>query len=123
MRRIAQRQPGSSLKPIIYSVAFEHGYTPATMIMDVQTDFKATASDPDYIPVNYNGKFMGPIQIRFALGNSLNIPAVKTLARVGIEPVMQQAYNMGISNWQPTSQNLASVGLSLVFGWKGNNTS
>jgi membrane peptidoglycan carboxypeptidase len=113
---IAQRQPGSSLKPIIYSVAFEHGYTPATMIMDVQTNFKATASDPDYIPVNYDGKFMGPVQIRFALGNSLNVPAVKTLARVGIEPVMQQAYNMGISNWQPTSENLASVGLSLVLG-------
>jgi len=113
---LSNRQPGSSLKPIIYSVAFEHGYTPATMIMDVQTDFKATASDPDYIPVDYSGKFIGPIQIRFALGNSLNIPAVKTLARVGIQPVMQQAYNMGINNWQPTPQNLSSVGLSLVLG-------
>ncbi len=113
---LSNRQPGSSLKPIIYSVAFEHGYTPATMIMDVQTDFKATNSDPDYTPVNYSGKFNGPIQIRFALGNSLNVPAVKTLARVGIQPVMQQGYNMGITNWQPTAQNLASVGLSLVLG-------
>jgi membrane peptidoglycan carboxypeptidase len=113
---VSDRQPGSSLKPIIYSVAFEHGYTPATMIMDVQTNFKATNSDPDYIPVNYSGNFNGPIQIRFALGNSLNVPAVKTLARVGIQPVMQQAYNMGISNWQPTPENLASVGLSLVLG-------
>ena len=86
------------------------------MIMDVQTNFKATNSDPDYIPVNYSGNFNGPIQIRFALGNSLNVPAVKTLARVGIQPVMQQAYNMGISNWQPTPENLASVGLSLVLG-------
>ncbi|HSX08966.1 MAG TPA: PBP1A family penicillin-binding protein [Candidatus Saccharimonadales bacterium] len=113
---VSARQPGSSLKPVIYSVAFEHGYTPATMIMDVPTDFKATNSDPDYTPVNYSGKFLGPIQIRFALGNSLNIPAVKTLARVGIKPVMQQAYNMGITNWQPTPENLASVGLSLVLG-------
>jgi len=113
---LSNRQPGSSLKPIIYSVAFEHGYTPATAVMDVQTDFKATASDPDYIPVNYSGNYNGLIQLRFALGNSLNIPAVKTLARVGIQPVMQQAYNMGINNWQPTSQNLASVGLSLVLG-------
>jgi membrane peptidoglycan carboxypeptidase len=113
---LSLRQPGSSMKPIIYSVAFEHGYTPASMIMDVQTNFKAQASDPDYIPVNYSGKFIGPVQIRFALGNSLNIPAVKTLARVGIKPVMQQAYNMGINNWQPTPENLASVGYSLVLG-------
>jgi len=113
---LSARQPGSSLKPVIYSVAFEHGYTPATAVMDVQTNFKATGSDPDYIPVNYSGKFNGLIQLRFALGNSLNIPAVKTLARVGIQPVMQQAYNMGISNWQPTPENLASVGLSLVLG-------
>ena len=113
---LSARQPGSSLKPIIYSVAFEHGYTPATMIMDVSTNFKATATDPDYTPVNYSGKFLGPIQIRFALGNSMNIPAVKTLARVGIKPVMQQAYDMGISNWDPTPENLASVGYSLVLG-------
>jgi 1A family penicillin-binding protein len=113
---LSLRQPGSSMKPIIYSVAFEHGYTPATAVMDVQTNFKATASDPDYIPVNYDGKYHGLVQLRFALGNSLNIPAVKTLARVGIQPVMQQAYNMGIANWQPTPENLASVGLSLVLG-------
>jgi membrane peptidoglycan carboxypeptidase len=113
---LSARQPGSSLKPIIYATAFEHGYTPATMVMDVQTNFKTQASDPDYIPVNYNGKWQGPIQLRFALGNSLNIPAVKMLARVGIQPVMQQAYNMGISNWQPTPVNLASVGYSLVLG-------
>ncbi|HVZ12648.1 MAG TPA: penicillin-binding transpeptidase domain-containing protein, partial [Patescibacteria group bacterium] len=58
----------------------------------------------------------GPVQIRFALGNSLNIPAVKMLARVGIKPVMQKAYDMGIENWQPTDANLKSVGLSLVLG-------
>lgn len=115
---LSARQPGSSLKPIIYSVAFEHGYTPASMIMDVPTNFKATNSDPDYTPVNYSGKFIGPVQIRFALGNSLNIPAVKTLARVGLKPVMQQGYDMGISSWQPTPENMAQVGLSLVLGGK-----
>jgi membrane peptidoglycan carboxypeptidase len=113
---LSARQPGSSLKPIIYATAFEHGYTPATMVMDVSTNFKAQNSDPDYIPVNYDGKFHGPIQLRFALGNSLNIPAVTTLDRVGIKPVMQQGYDMGISNWQPTPENLASVGMSLVLG-------
>src|SRR6185437_9257252 len=113
---LSARQPGSSLKPVIYATAFEHGYTPATAVMDVQTNLKAQNSDPDYIPVNYDGKFHGLIQLRFALGNSLNIPAVKTLARVGIKPVMQQGYDMGITNWQPTPVNLASVGLSLVLG-------
>ncbi len=113
---LALRQPGSSLKPITYSLAFEHGYTPATAVMDVQTNFKAKASDPNYIPTDYNNVYHGLVQLRFALGNSLNVPAVKTLARVGIQPVMQQAYNMGIENWKPTPENLANVGLSLVLG-------
>lgn len=112
---VAKRQPGSSLKPITYAVAFEKGYTPATMVMDVKTDFPNGAGGM-YTPVNYDGKFRGPVQLRFALGNSLNIPAVKMLARVGIEPVMQKAYEMGIENWEPTQQNRQNVGLSLVLG-------
>jgi penicillin-binding protein 1C len=113
---LADRQPGSSLKPIMYSLAFEKGYTPATMVMDVPTNFQTNAQTAVYDPVDYEGTYIGPVQLRFALGNSLNIPAVKMLARVGIQPVMQQAYNMGISNWQPTPQNLSQVGLSLVLG-------
>ncbi len=113
------RQPGSSLKPIVYATALEQGYTASTMVMDVQTNFKPTDSDPDYIPVNYSGKFAGPMQLRFALGNSENIPAVKMLARVGLKAAMQQGYNMGISTWDPTPQNLSTVGLSLVLGGKG----
>ncbi len=113
----ALRQPGSSLKPITYAVAFEKGYTPATFIMDVRTDFPSNVpGEPMYRPVNYDGKYKGPVQLRFALGNSLNIPAVKMIARVGIEPVMKKAYEMGISNWEPTRENLSKVGLSLVLG-------
>ncbi|MGI8419882.1 MAG: transglycosylase domain-containing protein [Candidatus Levyibacteriota bacterium] len=114
---IAQRQPGSSLKPIMYATAFTKGYTPATLLMDVQTNFPTgVAGQPDYSPVNYDGKFHGPVQVRYALANSFNVPAVKMLAKVGITPVMQQAYDMGIENWNPTPQNRASVGLSLVLG-------
>ena len=114
---VALRQPGSSLKPIMYATAFEKGYTPATLVMDVKTDFPVNdESDPTYTPVNYDGKFRGPVQLRFALGNSLNIPAVKMLARVGIKSVMQKGYDMGITNWEPTSKNLQNVGLSLVLG-------
>lgn len=113
----ALRQPGSSLKPITYAVAFEKGYTPATLLMDVKTDFYAgDTGEPDYKPVNYDGEYRGPVQLRFALGNSLNIPAVKLLAMVGIEPVMSKGYEMGITNWEPTRGNMANVGLSLVLG-------
>lgn len=117
-----KRQPGSSLKPIIYATAFEKGYTPSTMLMDVKTEFSdGTDGQPPYSPVNYDGKFRGPVQIRFALGNSLNIPAVKALAMVGVEDAMQKAYDMGIENWEPTQQNMRTVGLSLVLG--GRETS
>ncbi len=114
---VVNRQPGSSTKPILYSLAFEKGYTPSTMIMDTKTDFPTgDPTDPTYTPVNYSGKFLGPVQIRFALANSLNIPAVKMEALVGVKNFMQLGYNMGLSNWNPTPQNLSSVGLSLVLG-------
>ena len=54
------RQPGSSIKPLTYATAFEKGYTPATMLMDVKTTFP-TKGQPDYVPVNYDGKFHGPV--------------------------------------------------------------
>jgi 1A family penicillin-binding protein len=113
----ALRQPGSSLKPVMYAVAFEKGYSPASLIMDLKTEFPTNVpGQPTYVPVNYDGKFRGPVQLRFALGNSLNIPAVKMLARVGIKPVMQKAFDMGIENWEPTQKNMENVGLSLVLG-------
>lgn len=111
------RQPGSSLKPVMYATAFEKGYTPASMIMDVKTDFPTgDPKNPTYTPVNYDGKYHGPVQLRFALANSMNIPAVKMLALVGIKDTMTNAYNMGIKNWQPTPDNMQNVGLSLVLG-------
>jgi len=110
------RQPGSSLKPITYAVGLSKGYTASTLFMDVPINFKATDSEKDYIPVNYDGKYRGPIQMRFALANSINIPAVEMLGMVGIKNVMQQAYDMGISDWQPTDVNMKTVGYSLVLG-------
>ncbi len=112
---LANRQPGSSLKPIVYAAAFEKGYTPSTMLMDVKTDFP-NGSGGLYSPVNYDGKFRGPVQVRFALGNSLNIPAVKMLAKVGLEDVMEKGYEMGLENWEPTNANMQNVGLSLILG-------
>ncbi|MBU4099645.1 PBP1A family penicillin-binding protein, partial [Patescibacteria group bacterium] len=113
------RNPGSSLKPIIYVAAFEKGYTPATMVIDARTEFPSNDPEKPYIPVNYDGKFRGPVQLRFALGNSLNIPAVKVMSLVGVDAGMKKAYDMGIRNWEPTSENKAQVGLSLVLGGRG----
>lgn len=114
---ISRRQPGSSLKPIMYATALEKGYTAATLLFDAETEFPGeNPAIPSYKPVNYDGEFRGPVQLRFALGNSLNVPAVKMLAQVGLQPVMKQAYAMGIENWEPTESAMRNVGLSLVLG-------
>jgi membrane carboxypeptidase/penicillin-binding protein PbpC len=85
---ISPRQPGSAIKPITYLAAFEKGWTPATVIWDVPSEFppsgKADDPSPVYKPVNYDGRFHGPISVRTALANSYNVPAVKTLRFVGI---------------------------------------
>jgi len=109
------RQPGSSIKPVTYALALEKGYTPATVIMDVKTVFPDQGDD-DYIPVNYDGKFRGPVQFRFALGNSLNIPAVKMLSMVGIKSFLEKTNQMGLTSLSPTEANLKRFGLSLTLG-------
>ena len=110
------RQPGSAIKPITYVTAFKEGYTPATMIMDVPTTFPGGEGQPDYNPVNYDGKYRGPMQLRYALGNSINVVAVKTLALVGIKDTLQTAYDLGITTLEPTKDTLSRVGLSLTLG-------
>lgn len=111
----ALRQPGSAIKPITYAAAFEKGYTPSTMLMDVKTVFP-DQGEKEYIPVNYDGKFRGPTQLRFALGNSYNIPAVKLVAMVGIKDFLQKAYDMGLSQFEPTTANMNRFGLAITLG-------
>ena len=85
---IVPRQPGSSIKPMTYVAAFEKGWTPSTLIWDVPTNFPPSGNPsdprPPYQPVNYDGRFHGPVTVRTALSNSFNIPAVKALQFVGI---------------------------------------
>jgi len=71
---------------------------------------------PDYKPVNYDGEFHGPLQVRYALGNSINIPAVKILAKIGIKEMLNTAYQMGLSTLEPTNENLKRLGLSVTLG-------
>ncbi len=112
---LSLRQPGSATKPITFAVGLQKGYTAATPIMDVPTEFPG-GSGPAYRPVNYDGQWHGPTQMRYALGNSFNIPAVKMLAMVGVKNVMDLAYRMGVTTWEPTTENVNNVGLSLVLG-------
>ncbi|OGK45084.1 hypothetical protein A2957_02195 [Candidatus Roizmanbacteria bacterium RIFCSPLOWO2_01_FULL_38_11] len=111
----ALRQPGSAVKPITYATAFEQGFTPGSLIMDVQTEFPDQGGKV-YAPVNYDGKFRGPAQYRFALANSYNIPAVKVLANVGIKNFLQKAYDMGLVELQPNARNLKRFGLAITLG-------
>lgn len=106
------RQPGSSIKPLNYALGLETKIiTPSTMLLDTPICF-AVAGQADYCPKNYDNKFRGLTQIRFALGNSLNIPAVKVLALNGTENFISFASRMGITSWTDPSQ----YGLSLTLG-------
>lgn len=109
------RQPGSATKPIAYSKALQKGYTAAQVYMDVKTEFPG-GNKPSYIPVNYDGGYHGPVQMRYTLGNSYNIPAVKNLGLVGVKDVLSLGYQMGLTTWEPSDENVNSVGLSLVLG-------
>lgn len=113
---LRNRQPGSATKPITFAAGMQKGYTAATPLMDVKTEFPGGADNPNYSPVNYDGQFHGVTQVRYALGNSYNIPAVKMLALVGVKNVLDLGYRMGISNWEPSEENVNSVGLSLTLG-------
>ena len=114
------RQPGSAFKPFIYAQAFAEGYTPSTVLFDLRTQFSTAcrATDvtnstaPCYSPVNYDGKFRGPMTLREALAQSINIPAVKLLYLVGINDALRLAKAMGISTLSDANQ----YGLTLVLG-------
>ncbi len=105
------RQPGSALKPFVYLTAFQKGYNPKTILFDVPTEFD-TSGNNSYQPHNFDGLFRGPIAMEQALAQSVNIPAVKTLYLVGIDNVLQNLYNFGVSTLRERSR----YGLSLVLG-------
>lgn len=104
---IRNNQPGSAFKPIVYATAFEKGYSPATMLVDVRTDF-----GQGYTPQNYDGGYRGPMSVRDALQGSINVPAVKTLAFAGVGDVVNTSRDMGIT----TLTDPERYGLSLTLG-------
>ena len=111
------RQPGSAIKPITYAAAFKKGYTPSTLLLDVDTKYPSgDPAKPEYNPKNYDGKFRGPIQLRYGLGNSINTIAVKISALVGVRDILRVAYDMGLSSLEPNDENIRRIGLSLTLG-------
>ncbi len=109
----ALRQPGSAIKPINYAVGLAtKKVTPATIFADIPTCF--TGGPQVYCPRNYDGSFRGAVQLRYALGNSLNIPAVRMLAINGIEPFIASASAAGLESLG--QRDPADFGLSLTLG-------
>ncbi len=115
---LSQQQPGSSIKPLTYAAALspdEEGvpaWTAASVLWDIAVDYPQFNGDT-YSPVNYDGRFHGPVRLRTALANSYNIPAVLVLQDIGIPDMMRFAQEMGIRSWQEDSSN---YGLSLTLG-------
>lgn len=119
----AERQPGSSFKPFIYATAFNKGYTPNTVLFDLPTEFSTTC-DPYgkalpgrsqsncYMPENYDGKSRGPMSLRAALAESINVVAVKLFYLAGLRDSLRVAEEMGIS----TLADVGRYGLTLVIG-------
>ena len=119
----AHRQPGSSFKPFVYATAFNKGWVPESPIYDVFTEFNAScnvlgtpnADSPTarcYHPQNYEGSYKGIMNLRSALGQSRNIPAVRLNYMVGVEDSIKTARAMGIDSLTNASQ----YGLTLVLG-------
>ena len=105
------RQPGSSIKVVTYATALSNGFTAATILDDSPVTY-ASPGAPSYSPVNYDGAFHGKVPLRLAFANSFNIPAVKTLQKVGISNMVDMGKKMGITTWGDSNQ----YGLAITLG-------
>lgn len=108
---LSQRQPGSSIKPLTYTLAFMRGLAPSSTIDDSPICFKQVGSS-DYCPKNYDGKFHGKVTLKTALASSYNIPAIKLLNSIGVNNLVQLGKSLGITTWKDSSR----FGLSLTLG-------
>ncbi|MBI2618406.1 PBP1A family penicillin-binding protein [Candidatus Kaiserbacteria bacterium] len=116
---LAKRQPGSAFKPFVYATAFKNGYTPDTVVFDLETQFSSTCAPDDftsenecYSPKNYDEAFRGPVTFRNALAQSINVPSVKALYLAGLTDSLNTARDMGLT----TLTDISRYGLTLVLG-------
>jgi penicillin-binding protein 1C len=108
---ISPRQPGSALKPFLYGLAFDHGYTPATILADIPHTYR-TSTGP-YRPRNYDRQYHGPVRAREALASSYNVPAVELADRLGTRSVLEVLRQAGFAS---LSRSADYYGLGLALG-------
>jgi penicillin-binding protein 1C len=109
---VASRQPGSTLKPFVYAAAMQHlGYTTATLLPDLPLEFRE--SGKVYSPRNYDGQFRGPVRLREALANSLNVPAVYTASQLGVGTVLRELHRFGFHSLEKAPEH---YGVALALG-------
>ena len=99
---LALRQPGSALKPFTYALAFESGFTPASVLADVPSHFPTAEEGVLYSPRNYDGRFRGPLLARRALAGSENVPAVVLASELGVPALQRFLTRAGISTLDRT---------------------
>ena len=117
---LALRQPGSTMKPFIYSLALMRGYTRDTAVFDVPTQFSTScqpsdmtnSTPPCYAPQDFDGAFRGPMTFETALAQSINIPALKALYLVGVTNAINLAKSFGLTTLGDATQ----YGLTIVLG-------
>ncbi len=105
-----RNQSGSTMKPFIYAMALENGFSPSDILADVPMDF---GSGQVYVPLNFNNQYNGPVLMRTALASSLNIPAVYLLYRLGVDNYMDFLEKLGFDSLQKERER---TGLSLALG-------
>jgi penicillin-binding protein 1C len=106
---LATNQPGSCLKPFLYALAMESGFTANAILPDIPQDFGGAEV---YVPANFNRRFSGPVRLRVALASSLNVPAVSLLQRLGVQPFADFLLTLGFSSLEGQRGHLG-VGLAL----------
>ncbi|HEX6101136.1 MAG TPA: penicillin-binding protein 1C [Thermoanaerobaculia bacterium] len=110
---VTPRQPGSTLKPFTYALAFESGRSPATVLADVPSHFPTGEDGVVYTPRNYDGRYRGPLRARAALAGSENVPAVALLHQIGSESFLRLLRNAGFTGLDRTAEY---YGLGLTLG-------
>jgi penicillin-binding protein 1C len=108
---LSSRSAGSTLKPFLYAMALERGGNAATEIADTFRAYRTPQGD--YLPLNSDRRFYGPVSIRSALGNSLNISAVKVAGRIGVENFYELLESLGLANDKFRSAGFYGLGLAV----------
>jgi penicillin-binding protein 1C len=107
------RQPGSALKPFTYALAFEEGYSPASVLADVPSSFPTADPGVVYSPRNYDGRYRGPMLARAALAGSENVPAVALASELGVPKLLRFVTRVGLTTFDRTA---GYYGLGLTLG-------